>query len=141
MLLLDTNVLVALVDERDGLHARARRDLKRLKGPFGATSATLCEACFLLPASYLRERLRFILNRLPVHLVGLEPALRDEVFGWLKRYAEHQPDWCDAELVVLASGNMASIWTYEMRNFRATWRGCDGSRLQVVPKALSSGRG
>jgi predicted nucleic acid-binding protein len=70
MLLLDTNVLVALVDERDGLHARARRDLKRLKGPFGATSATLCEACFLLPASYLRERLRFILNRLPVHLLG-----------------------------------------------------------------------
>lgn len=44
MILVDTNVLVALVDERDRLHVRARGDLKRVgKKELGVTSAVLTE--------------------------------------------------------------------------------------------------
>jgi len=54
-------------------------------------------------------------------------------------YAEHEPDWCDAELAVLASRETISIWTYDAE-FRATWRAPDGSRLRFVPRAFSLSR-
>ena len=132
MTLLDTNVLVALVDERDQLHARAKRDLKTVVGPFGLTSVVLCESCFLLPQGYLRQRLRFLLDRLGVSPVDLDPSRWGEIFDWLARYAQHEPDWCDAELVVLAGRERSSIWTYD-KEFRTLWRAPDGRSLKVVP--------
>ena len=131
MTLLDTNVVVALVDERDQLHARAKRDLKTISGPFGLTSVVLCESCFLLPQPYLRQRLRFLLDRLGVSPVDLDPLRWGEVFDWLARYAQHEPDWCDAELVVVAAQEGSSIWTYD-KEFRILWRAPDGRVLNVV---------
>lgn len=134
MILLDTNVLVALVDERDALHARAKRDLPKLSGPFAITSVVLSETCFLLTAGYLRQRTRFLVDRMPLDHVELERAAWPEVFAWLERYAEHEPDLCDAQLAVLASRTPASIWSYD-KEFRTLWRGIDGKALRVVPSA------
>jgi predicted nucleic acid-binding protein len=135
MILLDTNVLVALVDERDGLHARVKRDLRKLTGPFGVTSVVLSEACFLLEALYLRQRLQLLLERLSVQPVEPEPPWWGDVFGWLVRYAEHAPDLCDAMLVVLSSHGASPIWTYDAE-FRKVWRRLDGRQLKLIPERL-----
>lgn len=131
MILIDTNVLVALVDERDQLHARATRDLSKLTGPFGVMSAVLSEACFLLDQAYLRARLGMLLERLP--MVAIEPSAPwwNDVFQWLDRYADHTPDLCDALLVTHSSRTQAQIWTYDSE-FKTVWRKPDGKKLTLV---------
>lgn len=132
MILVDTNVLVALADERDRLHAKAKRDLDALSGPFLTTSVVLSEACFLLTDAYFRERLRFLIDRLPLRVIELEERSWPSVFEWLSRYGEHAPDLCDAQLVVLAEATTSSIWSYD-GEFKRTWRSPTGAVLRVVP--------
>lgn len=134
MILLDTNVLVALVDERDKLHTRAKRDLRKLKGPFALTSVVLSEACFLLEEGYLRERLSFLLESLPAVAVEPDAPWWADVFAWLARYADHAPDLADALLIILAGRASATVWTYDSE-FTKVWRLPDGGR---VPLAISN---
>jgi len=131
MILLDTNVLVALVDERDELHARASRDLRKLKGPFALTSVVLSEACLLLDERYLRERLGLLLERLPAVPIEPEPPWWSDVFGWLARYADHAPDLADAILVTLAGRSSAAVWTYDSE-FTKVWRLPNGRRVPLA---------
>jgi predicted nucleic acid-binding protein len=132
VILLDTNVLVALVDERDGLHKRAQRDFGKLKGPFAVTSAVLVEACFLLRSDYLRARLHAILEMFGMKHVEVSAQQWPEIFQWLHDYASHVPDLCDAILVSFAYRETVSIWTYD-KEFRTIWRTPHKKALKVVP--------
>lgn len=132
MILVDTNVLVALADERDALHRRAKADLEKLRGPFALSSVVLAEACFLAPAPHLRMRMQHLIERLPLGIVELPQASWATVFAWLARFADHTPDLCDAQLCVLASEHDASLWSYD-REFRTLWRSPEGKALRVVP--------
>ena len=134
MILLDTNVLVALVDERDRLHRRAKRDLRKLSPPFGVTSVVLSETFFLLEETYLRARLRLLLERLPIQAVEPEAPWWTEVFDWMAQYAEHSPDLCDGMLAVLSGRAAASLWSYDAE-VRTLWRRPDGKAIAVVPAA------
>lgn len=136
MILIDTNVLVALVDERDRLHTRATRDLGKLKGPFGVLGVVLSEACFLLEDDYLRQRVSMLLERLPA--VAIEPSTPwwNDVFAWLHRYAEHTPDLCDALLITQSSRTRAPIWTYDTE-FKTVWRNLDGRKVHLALSARS----
>ena len=133
MILVDTNVLVALVDERDAMHDVAGRDLKRFHAEgLAVTSLVLGEALFLLPKRYQRKRLVLLLERLRPEPLELESPWWAEVFAWIDRYADHEPDLADAQLVALVSRDRRhSIWTYD-REFRNVWRKPDGSALAVV---------
>ena len=137
MVLIDTNVIIALVDSSDALHAQAIRDLGRLaKAQLVATSAVLCESIFGLPRADQRARLSLLLERLPI-LPGTtqdEGSLRRDVFAWLTRYAEHNPDYADAELCVLAGRDRrVRIWSYDSE-FKDIWRKPDGRHLPLVGK-------
>jgi predicted nucleic acid-binding protein len=138
VILVDTNVLVALVDERDRLHSRAKHDLKVLaKAPFACSTLVLGEACFLLQAGFLRQRLRLLLKGLAATPVELEDPFWDEVFDWLERYDEHEPDLADAQLAILSSRNPEwRVWTYD-DEFRTTWRRSDGSKIPTVGRSRS----
>jgi hypothetical protein len=127
-----------LVDERDDLRLRAARDLRRLRaGPFGAIGLVLGEACFLLPQGYLRQRLWFLLERLGIVVADVSSCSWNDVFTWMDRYQEHQPDLADAQMAVLCSGERDHrVWTYD-REFRTIWRRLDGSR---IPMAISTSR-
>lgn len=135
MTLLDTGPLVALCDTRDGLNRTALRDLGRLAGaPLVLCSPVLTEACFLLPHPVQRQRLRRFIDAFEVvaHRIDDEPAVWREVFDWLARYAEHEPDLADAWLAVVSGRATASrVWTYD-REFRTTWRRPDGSRIPLA---------
>jgi len=139
VILVDTTPLVALCDPRDPLHARALRDLDRMaRGALVLCSPVLTEACFLLPRIVQRERLRRILTELPIHpmVASDETSIWAEAFSWMRRYAEHGPDWADAYLAVVNGREKRSaVWTYD-REFRTTWRRPDGRR---IPLALGAG--
>jgi predicted nucleic acid-binding protein len=134
MIVIDTNVLVALVLPKDPLHERATRDLERLvRQELVVLSVVLTEACFVLDAPGQRARLRALLVGLRARQES-EPAW-EPVFEWMARYADHEPDWVDACLVVM-SDRERRIWTYD-EEFRAIWRRLDGSK---VPLAISKAR-
>lgn len=132
MILVDTNVLVALVLRGDPLHEQATRDLERLaRRSFFVLQAVLAEAIFLLPAGEQRARLTRILTSVDARPAAEPPWL--EVFSWLERYAEHEPDWADACLVVLARPKLFRVWTYD-KEFQTVWRRLDGSRVPLAAR-------
>jgi predicted nucleic acid-binding protein len=131
VILVDTNVLVALVDDRDPLHPRAAADLRRPKrSPLRVLDAVLSEACFLLPELEARRRLRFLLMHLAIRAFSLDDSWWPEVLDWLEEYADHEPDFADAQLVVVSSRRKCRVWTYD-REFISIWRRPDGSRVPL----------
>jgi predicted nucleic acid-binding protein len=96
------------------------------------------EVCFLLPHGYQRRRLRALLDRLAVAIVEIPSIWWNDLFDWLGRYEEHEPDLADAQLAVLASRDRTCrVWTYD-REFRTTWRRADGSRIPVAGAQVTS---
>jgi predicted nucleic acid-binding protein len=137
MILVDTNVLVALASPRDRLHARAASDLEKLargRRRFGVTAAVLTEAALALPRRYERARLGAILREFDVQPVTEPSASMQAIFAWLDRYHEHEPDWADAQLAVLSGLDRTTrIWTYD-REFTTIWRRPDGTRIPLAMK-------
>lgn len=135
MILLDTAPIVALCDARDALNRRALRDLDRLgRERFVLCAPVLTEACFLLSRRAQRERLRRFLTDFSVvaYRSDDEAELWSDVFDWLMRYAEHDPDWADGYLTVVTAKERASrVWTYD-REFRTIWRRPDGTRVPLA---------
>lgn len=135
MILVDTTPLVALVDPGDSLHARAMKDLDRLgRRQLSLCTPVLTEACFLLGHAIQRARLMEFLRRLPIHPVRMtdELGLWIDVFRWLARYSEHEPDLADGYLAVLSEREKgARVWTYDVE-FRTTWRRPDGTPIRLA---------
>ena len=138
MILVDTTPLVALCDARDAKHRTAARQLASLiPGDFVVCDAVLTEACFHLPYRNQRQRLRALLRDLRIHRPELasDDGFELDVLDWLVKYADHEPDWADGCLAVLAGRDRsATVWTYD-REFRTTWRRPDGT---VIPLAVRS---
>lgn len=129
MILVDTNVLVALVLPKDPLHTRAKIDLKRLvRQEMRVLDGVMTETCFLLRKAAERDRLNDLLFALRARPQS-DPTW-SRIFPWLSRYAEHEPDWVDAVLVSLASREQR-VWTYD-EEFTTVWRRMDGSRVPLA---------
>jgi predicted nucleic acid-binding protein len=135
MILIDTGPLVALCDARDSLNKTAVRHLKNLvRFPLVVCEPVLTEAAFHLPAPSQRMRLQQMIERLNM----LPPAVDDphslwsDVFGWLAKYSDHDPDWTDGYLAALCTRNRKfKVWTYDAE-FRSTWRRADGSAIPLA---------
>ena len=134
MILVDTGPLVALCDPRDAQHDTAVKHLVRL-APEGlsACEAVRMEACFHLPHRSQRERLRAVLHELHIESAPTHPPdFVDDVFMWLLKYADHEPDWADGCLAVLSGRTpRVKVWTYD-REFRTTWRKLDGTAIPMA---------
>jgi predicted nucleic acid-binding protein len=137
VILVDTTPLVALCDPRDGLHARAVKDLDKVgRRALIVCAPVLTETCFLLEHTVQRQRLAQLLLG-----VGAQPfVFHDEallwsrVFTWLEKYEEHDPDWADGYLAVASAiARRAVVWTYD-KDFRTTWRREDGSKIPLAFK-------
>ena len=138
MILIDTTPLVALCDARHEKHQLAVRHLQSLGScKFAVCDAVLTEACFHLPHHSQRQRLRALLEGLGVQPipVGTESVDWLEVFAWLAKYADQQPDWADGCLAALCGRHRdAKVWTYD-REFQTTWRRPNGT---TIPLAVRS---
>ena len=137
MILVDTTPLVALCDPRDSLHKTALSHLTNLaKFQLRVCEPVLAEVCFHLSASSQRQRLRRTLEDLHVlpAPVNDDESLWREVFDWLGKYADHQPDWADGYLAILCSrDHKYKVWTYDAE-FRTTWRRRNGSMIPMAVK-------
>lgn len=135
MTLVDTTPLVALCDARDAKHATAVRQLASIAADgLAVCEAVLTETCFHLPHDSQRQRLRALLERLDVQPLSqeCETGFWLDVFDWLAKYADHEPDWADACLAVLSGRDHdLKVWTYD-REFRTTWRRPDGTAIPLV---------
>lgn len=135
MILIDTNVLVALSNPRDRLNRRARSDLRRLVSqPMMLTQEVLTEALALVASQAGRPRLRGVIEALDFQPcpTSAHPQFWTEVFSWLEKYADHDPDWTDGVLVILA-GRLRNcrLWTYD-REFARIWRLPGGLRIPMA---------
>lgn len=141
MILLDTGPLVALCDPRDHLNEIAMADLKLLaNSQLVVCEPVLVEACFHLSVISQRQRLQRLLDSLHVWPAPVDDALWREVFDWLKKYAEHEPDWADAYLAVLcARDRKHKVWTYDVE-FDTIWRKPNGSAIPMAVKSQHKNR-
>jgi predicted nucleic acid-binding protein len=135
VILLDTGPLVALSDPSDSLNATAVRQLRRLaRKPLLVSLPVLTEACALLAYPVQRRRLRRFLTDFAVspYRVDDEHIVWLEVFDWLERYRDHDPDWTDGYLAVLSGRERhARVWTFD-REFRTIWRRPDGKPIPLA---------
>jgi predicted nucleic acid-binding protein len=137
VILVDTTPLVALCDARDAKHRTAVRHLESLAAEeFAVCDAVLTEACFHLPHRSQRQRLGALMRELSVQaLPAAQGELWPEVFDWLAKYADHEPDWADGCLAVLSGRDKdLHVWTYD-REFRTTWRRPNGSAIPLAVKS------
>lgn len=137
MILVDANVLIALVDPRERFHARARADLKHLaSAELLVAGPIVSEVCFVSFDGYRRARAHDLIRALRMRPPAVADHLQlwNEVFDWLARYAEHEPDWADAYLAVLCGRDRhLKVWTYDSE-FWTVWRRPDGSRIPLAVK-------
>jgi predicted nucleic acid-binding protein len=135
VILVDTTPLVALCYARDRRHRTAVKELQRLARTALVTcDAVLAEACFHLPHRAQRQRLQAVLEELPILplTIAEDPRIWLEVFAWLQKYADHEPDWADGCLAVLCGRDRGlKVWTYD-REFRTTWRRPDGTAIPMA---------
>lgn len=138
MIVVDTTPLVALCDARDSKHRTALKHLESLAATeLAVCDAVLTEACFHLPHRSQRQRLRALLHDLDIQPLPVthESAFWLEVFDWLGKYAEHEPDWADACLAVLSGRDEGlRVWTYD-REFRNVWRRPNGTAIPLAGRS------
>jgi predicted nucleic acid-binding protein len=137
VILIDTGPLVALCDARDSRHEMTVEHLEDLaKADFAICDAILGEALFHLPRRIQRQRLQAWLDEFEVIALPAvaDATFRRDVFAWLFKYADHEPDWADACIAVLCGGDRSlSVWTFD-NEFHTTWRRPDGTRIPLTTK-------
>ena len=98
------------------------------------TQAVLTEAMALVSGWPARSRLRALIEAIDPEpcAAEMERQFRTETFNWLEQYSEHDPDWTDAVLAVLA-GRFPKwkVWTYD-REFATLWRTPAGSHIALA---------
>ena len=101
--------------------------------PLSTTLPVIHEVSNFLSAT--REFLAFqqILDRLQIFVRESESvAPWQETINWMIRYQEHEPDFVDAHLVVLASvDRQVKVWTNDSE-FKTIWRRNDGSAVPLA---------
>lgn len=133
MILVDAGPIVALFDPRDGYRARARNDFRLLQRQrFTTIVPVLAEVLFHLPTRNLRTQLFAWFDQFGVQILPFDLGEIGRIRDWLFQYAEHEPDFADAALIVSFERlQKASLWTYDSE-FTKIWRRPDGSRVPLA---------
>jgi len=135
MILIDTNVILALLDRSDDNHSAAREQTPGMReSGVLLVLPILAEVTHFLRAPHLYDRFDDLLDTLDARYEQTEHLLsHTETMGWLKRHASHKPDYADAHLVMLTARNRKwRVWSFDSE-FQTIWRRPDGS---AVPMAV-----
>ena len=113
--LLDTGVIVALLDRSEHKHLVASEALESHVGPLVTCEAVITESCYLLrnlpgAVEAVLENVRTGVFRIPVPLAPAAGAIQKII----RKYRDRQVDLADACLVHLASElKTGEIWTLD----------------------------
>jgi predicted nucleic acid-binding protein len=115
--LLDTGVLVALLDRNDAWHTRATHWIGAFHGHLHTVEAVLVETAFFLPARQCAQLAELAAGpSLTLH--HPDSAGHARIAQLLRKYADQDPDWADAALIWLAeSAGIDRIATVDQRDF------------------------
>lgn len=115
--LLDTGVLVALLDRLDTHHDAALAWMARANMPLLTVAPVLSEAAFFLPAR-LRVALASLAARGVFQVHAPDAAGYARIAQLFDKYAAQEPDWADLELVWLAEATgIHRIATLDVADF------------------------
>jgi predicted nucleic acid-binding protein len=99
--LLDSGVLIALLDRLDAHHAAASAWMANQHVRLLTVAPVLSECAFFLPP-HLRPALAKLAARGVLQLHHPDPAGYARIAELFEKYADQSPDWADMELVWLA---------------------------------------
>jgi uncharacterized protein len=129
--LVDTGFLVALGIERDPRHRAAKAFTDSYVGQMLVPAPVVSEACYFL-SSAGKVRLLDWVGRLPRKVIDLPVTLYREAGAIIERYANLDPDFTDAAIVLLAQiTGCRAILTVDERDF-SVYRQKGGKRLELV---------
>jgi hypothetical protein len=124
VILADTGFWIALANQKDRHHARAKAAAARVTGPFVATWPVLTETCHLMMRLGVDAEIRFVeaAARGALKIFDLRPAHLARVIELLHKYRDLPMDLADASLVVaaeeLGSGRILSTDERDFRTYR-----------------------
>ena len=132
--LLDTGVIVALLDRSEAHHSRCVAALEGLEGPLVTCEAVIAESCYLLralpaAADTVLENVERGIFQIPFQLSRSTTPVR----SLMRKYRDFPVDFADACLVQLADDlNTGDILTLD-RDFESyRWRRSRPFRLLVA---------
>lgn len=115
--LVDTGVLVAVLDRSDPRHHAAAAWLARNRAPLLTVEAVLSETAFFLPAR-LRAALAELASRGVLKVHSPDAAGHARMAELFTKYADQDPDWADLALVWLAeTAGINQIATLDVADF------------------------
>jgi predicted nucleic acid-binding protein len=133
--LLDTGVIVALIDRRERHHARCAAFVERLERPLVTCEAVIAESCYLLRA--LPGGVEVVLENIVRGMVQIPFQLSQSatpVRALLKKYRDLPASLADACLIHLADlFDTGDILTLDQHFMTYRWRRNHSFRLLPEP--------
>ncbi len=132
--LLDAGPLIALLDDHDQWHPRAREAWPALADRCLTTEAVVVEATHLVARGRGdHARVLEFLIAADVPVFALHRPLHEACVHLMRRFADAPMDYADATLVALADRlGISRILTFDRRGFTA-YQGARGAALSVIP--------
>lgn len=119
--LVDTGVLVALVNRSDRFHAAAASWFASVRGGMLTTEAVITETAYVLAASPAHQRaaLEWVQRARDAEMLAVEAVVdHAAIAAILRRYIDLPCDYADATLIALAEKTgVAAIATIDQRDF------------------------
>jgi predicted nucleic acid-binding protein len=139
VIIVDTNVLVALTDRDDQHHSRCRQWLATTESPLLVPSTVLAEACYLIDRELGPETEAAFLDDVgttseyPYRLVELVDADLRRMAELVRRYADRRLGGTDASIVAIAERvGTTTVATLNRRDFD-NLRPKHAAALDIVP--------
>ena len=121
MIIVDTGFWLALADQRDRYHQRAKEALKKYDEPLTTTWCVVTETCYLLLKRKGNDaQIKFMnsLERGSVSVFDLEAYHTSRIAELMQKYGDLPMDLADASLVILAEElNSGRIFSVDQRDF------------------------
>lgn len=115
--LVDSGVIVAILDRDEPLHAAATSWLARVSGTLHTVESVLSEVSFLVPAR-VRSAVASLVARGTLSLHSPDAAGCARMAELFDKYCDVNPDWADVSLIWLAESLGARrIATLDVRDF------------------------
>ena len=121
MIIVDTGFWLALIDQKDTYHERAKHALKKYNEPLITTWCVVTETCYLLLTRKGFQAQVTFLNSLEQELFtvfNLESHHTPRIIQLMEKYANLPMDLADASLVILAEHlGHGRIFSVDQRDF------------------------
>ncbi len=133
--LLDTSVLVALLDRDEPYHRQSAEFVDRLERPLITCEAVISESCFLLKklpgaAEAVMENVERDIFQVAFQLTNSAAAVR----SLMRKYRDLPASFADACLIHLADQfNTADILTLDRHFYTYRWRRTRAFRFLIYP--------